>query len=142
MVYLDSSSLLKLLWNESESRAVARAVAAESQVILSSLVKLEVEAQLLAAHLGGDYGAAQWKQYRRRLGELQEMDPFQFRLLPGAVFQTALDQLQRRPQVHCRTLDRLHLAAVAELGLIRLMTHDRAQAAVAQALGMEVLMPV
>jgi predicted nucleic acid-binding protein len=44
-------------------------------------------------------------------------------------------------RVHCRTLDRLHLAAMEELSLRRLMTTDTAQAAGGKALGFEVVSP-
>jgi hypothetical protein len=40
-----------------------------------------------------------------------------------------------------RTLDRLHLAAMEELGLHRLMTHDGPQAKAAAARGYAVLSP-
>jgi hypothetical protein len=40
-----------------------------------------------------------------------------------------------------RTLDRLHLAAMEELGLHRLMTHDVPQAEAARVLGYAVLSP-
>lgn len=42
---------------------------------------------------------------------------------------------------HCLSLDRLHLAAMAELGVKRLMTHDGRQAEAARELGYEVEMP-
>ena len=56
-------------------------------------------------------------------------------------FQTALRQQRtaRRPQ--CRSLDRLHLAAMEELGLRRLMTNNAAQAIGAMGLGFDVVRP-
>ena len=42
---------------------------------------------------------------------------------------------------HIRTVDRLHLAAMQELEVSRLMTHDLALAQAARALGYEVLSP-
>ena len=57
------------------------------------------------------------------------------------LFQTALRQDREARRVHCRTLDRLHLAAMEELGLRRLMTTDTAQAAGGKALGFEVVSP-
>jgi hypothetical protein len=69
------------------------------------------------------------------------MDPFQFRALAGSLFGTALRQDRAARRVHCRTLDRLHLAAVEALGLRRLMTNDVAEVAWARGLGVEVVFP-
>src|SRR5262249_30145806 len=44
-------------------------------------------------------------------------------------------------EAFCRTLDRLHLAAMQQLCIGRLLTNDHAQAAVARELGLEVVMP-
>ncbi|MGH7264480.1 MAG: PIN domain-containing protein [Candidatus Rokuibacteriota bacterium] len=141
MLYLDSSSLLKLLWRERESEAVGSHVASEDAVIVSSLAELETEVQLAAAWLAGRYGTARWRRFRQKLAEFRATDPFRFRPLPGSVFETARDQLARSGRVHCRTLDRLHLAGMTELEVARLMTHDAAQAHVARALGFEVIVP-
>ena len=46
MIYIDSSSLLKTIWEEQESEAVREMIAAEDQVIISSLAELETEVQL------------------------------------------------------------------------------------------------
>ena len=43
--------------------------------------------------------------------------------------------------MHCRTLDRLHLAAMEALGLRRLLTNDEIQGRAAKARGFEVLLP-
>jgi predicted nucleic acid-binding protein len=59
----------------------------------------------------------------------------------GSVFSTAMRQDRTARRIHCRTLDRLHLAAMEELGLRRLMTNDAAEAAGAKALGFEVVGP-
>jgi predicted nucleic acid-binding protein len=141
VVYLDSSALLKLLWDEPESDAVRRQVGIEAAVIISSLAELEAEVQLSARRLAGHYGAARWHRFRAQLAEFRATDPFRFRLLPGTVFQAALRQVVDGGPVHCQTLDRLHLAAMTELDLTRLMTHDEAQANAARALGFDVSMP-
>jgi predicted nucleic acid-binding protein len=48
----------------------------------------------------------------------------------------------RHPQAaHCRSLDRLHLAAMEELKLTRLITLDEIQGKAAKALHYEVLYP-
>lgn len=49
MLYIDTSSLLKLLLPEPDSPAVQAAVSVEGQVVLSTLVELEAEVQLHAA---------------------------------------------------------------------------------------------
>ena len=141
MVYLDTSCLLKLLLLEPESAAVRQAVSAETGVVISSLTQLEAEVQLAAGHRGGRYRASQWRAYRSGLARLLDLDPFRLRSLPGTVFATALRQQQLSVKVHCRSLDRLHLAAIEELGLERLMTHDDAQAAAARACGFSVAQP-
>jgi uncharacterized protein with PIN domain len=46
MIYLDSSSLLKLFHDEPESAGVRHAVAAESDVIVSALARLESRIQI------------------------------------------------------------------------------------------------
>ena len=141
MIYLDTSCLLKLLLEEPESDAVRLAVARETEVIVSALTELEAAIQLRAGWLAGEYGEARYRAYVGRLNAFRETDPFRFRLLPGSVFSTALRQDRRARRIHGRTLDRLHLAAMEELGLRRLMTNDVAEAAGATALGFEVVRP-
>ncbi|MDB6037057.1 MAG: Ribonuclease VapC [Verrucomicrobiales bacterium] len=141
MIYIDSSSLLKILWEEPESDAVRQAVAQEKGVVVSILTELETEVQLRARRLAGATTKTHYQQYRNALRSFRETDPFEFHDLPGAVFRRAIDQHLSEKVLHCRTLDRLHLAAMAELGLRRLMTNDRKQAAAARALGLEVICP-
>ena len=141
MIYLDTSCLLKLMLEEPESEAVRTAVARESEVIVSALTELETGVQLRAGWLAGEYRARRYRAYVGRLNVFRATDPFRFRPLAGSLFQTALRQDREARKVHCRTLDRLHLAATAELGLQRLMTTDTAQAAGRKALGFEVVSP-
>jgi predicted nucleic acid-binding protein len=141
MIYLDSSCLLKLLREEPESSHVREAVDEERQVIVSSLAELEVEVQLQAAVLAGETRTSQWRHYQARLIAMRNFDPFHFRFLPASVFSTALRQQRHSRSVFCRALDRLHLAAMEELKLTRLMTLDQTQAKVAAALGFEVVLP-
>lgn len=133
--------MLKLLLPEPESPAVQAAVAAEDRVVLSTLVELETEVQLRAAWLGGRFTRSRYRALTERLRLLSQQDPFMVRPLPGTIFQTALRQHRERPGPHVRTLDRLHLAAMEELGLHRLMTHDVPQAEAARVLGYAVLSP-
>ena len=141
MIYLDTSCLLKLLREEPESAAVRYAVEAESEVVVSSLAELEAEVQLKAAVMGGEIRTSQWRQFQVRLVAMRNFDPFHFRHLPASVFSTALRQHRHPQAVHCRSLDRLHLAAMEELKLRRLMTLDEIQAKVAGALDFEVILP-
>jgi predicted nucleic acid-binding protein len=140
VIYIDSSSLLKTLWEEPESEAVRLAIAAEPRVVVSTLTQLETEVQLRARFLGGATPPARYRAYRARLAAFSRMFPFEFRELAGAVFQLAIRQ-HVSGRWHCRTLDRLHLAAISELGLRRLLTNDGKQAAAARALGYEVVFP-
>jgi predicted nucleic acid-binding protein len=137
MIYLDTSCLLKLLRNEAESAAVRSAVEAENEVVVSSLTELETEVQLKAAAAGGEIRTSQWRQYQVRLAAMRNFDPFHFRILPAAVFQTALRQHRKPEAAICRSLDRLHLAAMEELR----QTRDNRQAAAAEVLGFKVVRP-
>ena len=141
MIYLDSSCLLKLLLTEPESAAVRLAVAREGDVVVSALTELETTVQLRAGRLGAAFGERRYRAYLDQLKAFREVDPFRFLPLPGTVFQTALRQQRGARQPHYRSLDRLHLAAMEELGLRRLMTNDAAQATGARGLGFEVLRP-
>ena len=141
MIYLDTSCLLKLMLEERESEAVRMAVVRESEVIVSALTELETAVQLRAGWLAGEYREQRYRAYVGRLNVFRETDPFRFRPLAGSLFQTALRQDSEARRVHCRTLDRLHLAAMEELGLRRLMTTDTAQAAGGKALGFAVVSP-
>lgn len=141
MIYLDTSCLLKLLREEPESAAVRSAVDAEREVVVSSLTELETEVQLKAAAMGGDIRVTQWRQYQVRLTALRNLDPFHFRYLPAAVFSTALRQHRHPRSAYCRSLDRLHLAAMEELKLTQLLTLDQIQGKAAEALDYEVLYP-
>lgn len=140
MVYIDSSSLLKTLWEEPESQAVREIVAGEAHVVVSALTELETEVQLRARWLGGATTKPRYAAYRARLSSFRSTAPFEFRDLPGTVFRQAILQ-HLSGKAHCRSLDRLHLSAMNELGVRRLLTNDAKQAAAARALGYEVVQP-
>jgi predicted nucleic acid-binding protein len=142
MIYLDTSSLLKLFHEEPESAGVRQAVAAESEIMVSALTRLESRLQLKAGWLGGEYGKARYLAYVKELDQLAETDPFRFVDLAGGVFATAIRQDWVAVSLHVRTLDRLHLAAMEELDVRRLMTNDATQAVAAKALGWEVVVPL
>lgn len=141
MIYIDSSSMLKTLWEELESETVREMIAAEDQVIVSSLAELETEVQLRAKWLGGAFTKTRYHAYRASLKSFREIAPFHFREIPGAVFRRAIEQHNASEKLHCRSLDRIHLAAMAELGARRLLTNDTKQAAAARELGYEALLP-
>ncbi len=141
MIYIDSSCLLKLLLEEPESEAVRHMVAQEEAVVVSPLAVLETAVQLRSGWRGGRFRERRYRAYAGRLRAFRETDPFRFVSLPGTVFQTALRQHGATDQSHCRTLDRLHLAAMEELGVRRLVTNDDLQAAAARRIGFDVFMP-
>jgi len=141
MIYLDTSSLLKLLYDEPESGAVRVAVGAEEVALVSVLAELEAHVQLKAAWLGGDYGRSRYLGFRKRLAAFRDLAPFRFVALPATVFPTAMQQDDAAGDCHLRTLDRLHLAAMQELEVTRLMTHDAQQAQAARESQFEVLSP-
>jgi predicted nucleic acid-binding protein len=141
MIYLDSSCLLKLFWPEPESDGVIAAISRESAVVISSLAELETLIQLNAAHLGGDYGLPQLRRLEAQLALLRKRAPYEFRTLPGSVFPAALRQHRNSAGTHCRCVDRLHLAAMEELKISRLMTNDERQAKAAVAAGFAVVQP-
>ncbi len=140
MRYADSSVLLKLLWTEPESAAVRAAVAAEQRLVVSTLAELEVEVQLRARWHAGAVTRPRYRAYRTGLAGFRLIDPFEFVELPGDVFRRGVAQ-HSTSRRHCRTLDRLHLAAMEVLGLTALLTNDHKQAEAARDLGFDVVIP-
>jgi len=141
MIYADTSCLLKTLRPEPLSEMVWNAIHQEAVVVVSVLAELETLVQLKAAWTGGSLTRNQWRQAEARLGLLRNEPPFEFRGLPSAVFQAALRQHRNSGGLHCRSLDRLHLAAMEELKVSRLMTHDEGQAKAALEAGFQVVRP-
>ena len=141
MIYADTSCLLKVLRPEPLSEAVWSAIDEEDSVIVSVLAELETLVQMKAAWAGGALSRNQWRQAEARFGILRNQAPFEFRALSAAVFQTALRQHRNSGDKHCRSLDRLHLAAMEELRVSRLMTHDEGQAKAAIEAGFTVVRP-
>lgn len=109
--------------------------------MVSALAELETLVQLKSEWAGGTLTRSQWRQTETRFGILRNHPPFEFRQLPAAIFQTALRQHRNSGDKHCRSLDRLHLAAMEELKILRLMTHDEGQAKAALEAGFEVIRP-
>ena len=141
MIYLDSSCLLSLLWDELESSDVINAVAREEVVVITALAELETLVQLKAAHLGGEYNLPRCRLLETRLTGFYRQPPYEFRALSASLLKTALRQHRNSGSLHCRAFDRLHLAAMEELKVRRLMTRDQAQATAAVAMGFDVVQP-
>jgi hypothetical protein len=120
---------------------VLQAISLEPEVTVSALAELEVMVQLKADYLAGNLTRPAWRQLEARFSVLRRQPPYEFRALPAALFRTALRQHRNAGDVHCRSIDRLHLAAMEELGLKRLMTHDVRQAKAAAEAGFEVVRP-
>ena len=141
LIYIDSSCLLKLFRLEPETAAVLDAIDSEAAVTVSVLAELEVLVQLKSDYLAGNLTRPRWRQLEAQLSILRNQPPYEFRTLPAAIFQTALRQHRNSGDKHCRSLDRLHLAAMEELKVSRLMTHDEGQAKAAIEGGFEVVRP-
>jgi predicted nucleic acid-binding protein len=141
MIYIDSSCLLMLILVEEGSDAVSAAIAKEDTVIVSGLTELEALIELKGRFMGGEYVLAKWRHLELELQVLRNQEPFVFRPVPNGVWDVAFRQHRNSRDVHCRTLDRLHLAAAEKFGLTRIMTRDGAQAKAAEALGFKVIQP-
>ncbi|MEO5916806.1 MAG: type II toxin-antitoxin system VapC family toxin [Luteolibacter sp.] len=140
MIYIDTSSLLKLAVQDLQTEATRTAISLENSVIVSTLTEMEARVQLRGLLLGGKVSRTHAMRLRDKLMEIIGQIPFQQRDLPASVFSVALAQ-NDSSQIHCRSLDRIHLAAMSEMGIKRLMTHDDRQAKAARELGYAVIMP-
>jgi predicted nucleic acid-binding protein len=141
-IYLDTSCLLKLFFPEPESARVAEMVAVERQVVVSTLTRLEAVVQVHARVEGGTLTRARAGKLLTQLGKVLASAPFEVGTVGREMIATAERQLGvPGSRVACRTLDRLHLSAMEELGLQRLLTNDECQARGALQLGYEVLVP-
>ena len=139
-LYIDTSCLLKLFFPERDSSAVAELVGAEDQVVVSTLAHLELHVQVQGRVAGGTLSARAATTLMalvdRTLGQL----PYEVAETPSNLFVIASRQITPMGRaVHCRTLDRLHLAAMEALSLRRLLTSDEIQARAALARGFEVV---
>ena len=141
-LYIDTSCLLKIIFPEPESARVSTLCAAESRVVVSSLSKLEAAVQINARLAGKSLTKTSAARIRAKLDSILAMAPFEVVVFPPVAVEAAESQvsLDRRP-IHCRTLDRLHLATMEMLGLTRILTNDDIQARAAAALGYDVLFP-
>lgn len=119
---------------------MAEALAAEQRVVVSDLARLEAETQLWARQVGGLLTKAKHRRLTRELEKMLSLEPFSLVAFPEDGFVRAR-RLADVVQVHYRTLDLLHVAAMHALGIRRLFTNDRGQGAVAGALGAAVMLP-
>jgi len=140
-LYLDTSCLLKLFFPEPETAPTLDLLAREERVVVSELARLEAVVQVQARRAGGVIKAAQCGKLLRRIDEVLDSDPFDVAPCPPGIFAVAEEQARAGRSLHCRTLDRLHLAVMAQLSLRRLLTNDRTQAAAARALRYQVILP-
>jgi predicted nucleic acid-binding protein len=141
-LYLDTSCLLKLFFPEPESASVARLLVAEERVVISTLASLELRVQIQGRVAGATLPARAAKALMALIDRTLAQSPYEMAETPSHVFSIAKAQMAAPGRaVHCRTLDRLHLATMEALGLRRLLTNDETQARAALARGFEVLRP-
>ena len=131
-VYIDTSCLMKVLVTEPESDQIEAIIADQDQVIVSSLTELELRNRLLALRRGGVIRERHHRALTKEVERLLKVSPFQVETLAGTVFDLAIKQIERRGAVYCRSLDRLHLAAMQALGLKSILTTDARQVAAAK----------
>jgi predicted nucleic acid-binding protein len=138
-LYLDTSCLLKLVFSEPESPKVASLLAPESRIVVSNLGQLEASVEINGRVESGYLTRSAATRLLRALDALVGLAPYELAALPASILETARTQVVPPGKtLHCRTIDRLHLAAMHELGLGRLLTNDRIQASAAAALGFTV----
>jgi hypothetical protein len=129
-LYLDSSALVKLVQQESESGALRGFILDHKPdtLVTSALARVEV----VRAVWGGGHRAVD--QARRQLARLDQI------VLGGALLDRAAGLA---PQVQLRSLDAIHLAAAQTVGddLRAIVTYDRRMADAAGALGLVVQTP-
>ena len=141
-LYVDTSAFLKLLWAEPETSRVEDILEAEEEAVVSDLARLELTVQVQSRRAGGHLTRSGAERILRQAEDLLELAPFVLRSTGALLVEAARRQVDVRDgRSHCRTLDRLHLAAMGELGIDRLLTNDDAQARAARARGATVLLP-
>ena len=139
-IYLETSCLLKLLLDEPGAERVAALLQGETRIAVSALTRLESLNVLQGMKAGGELTEGRHRRAVAGLAALLKSGPFHSVPLPGDALDEALRQVTKG-SAYCRTLDRLHLGAMAALHFRRLVTNDAQQALAARALGLEVLGP-
>lgn len=124
--YLDTSAAMKLMVDEAESNALARAIDDEAPDLVASLL-IETELRR-AAHRAPELS---------QLGVTDLLGSISLYELPPSLFAEA----GLLPGVGLRSLDALHLAAAIRLGVDKVVTYDRRMAEAAHELGLAVEAP-
>lgn len=140
MIYIDTSSLLKVFLDEEHSGAVNEAIFEHGTVLVSLLTLLEGKIQIRGLRTGGVIRPREELRLNEAIRLTLGRRPFKLLPMPPRLVEAALAQ-NNASEIHCRSLDRLHLAAMEEFGINRLMTHDLRQAGAARELGYEVVSP-
>ncbi len=141
-LYIDTSCLLKLLLAEPESARVDEIVKSEPKVVVSSLTRVEALVRFQARFNARLLTRSGVESVIAGFETLLKLPPFEVQRCPSTLMEDAENQLHPIIQsTYCRTLDRLHLAAMTSFGLKRLLTNDDAQARAAKAIGLHVIMP-
>ena len=127
-LYIDTSCLLKLIFVEPESQRVAEIVAKEKRVIVSSLSMAEASTRFHRLRQERIVPPSVIKQLQARFRQMLAAPPFEHVEFQSDFFVVAVAQSRPARAPYCKTLDRLHLAAAATLGLKRFLTNDNVQA--------------
>jgi uncharacterized protein with PIN domain len=134
--------LLKILFLEPETRRVIELLAAEDHVVVSALARLEALGQIHGRLAAGLLARPAVRTLVSRFDEILECPPYEVVQVSSRIIDQAEEQVRRFSRdAYCPTLDRLHLAAMEEIGLRRLLTNDDTQARAARALGFSVVSP-
>jgi predicted nucleic acid-binding protein len=140
VIYLDTSAFIKLYLEEEGSAQVHRLVTSQFDPLpVWHVLELEFHNALRFKVFLADMSAADagrlldLYQDRKRNGlyHTPSMDPI-------ALHELALHMTLRTPQIGCRSLDILHVAAAHLLAAERFITADSRQAGLAQAEGIAV----
>lgn len=127
VIYLDSSTIVKLVVREPESEALRRHLRGRGPLVSSALARTEVMRAVL------DKGEPARKVGRRVLAGLDLV----------RVDNRVLDLAGRLAPLELRSLDAIHLATAQRLGgdLATLCTYDRRMRDAAEDLGLDVVAP-
>lgn len=124
--YLDTSAALKLLVEEDESEALARAIDGASPDLVGCWL-LDTELRR----------AAQRDTALTQEGVSDFLDGVDLYEVPASLFREA----GLLPGANLRSLDALHLAAAVRIGVEYLVTYDARMSESARALGVSVIAP-
>ena len=124
--YLDTSAAMKLMVEEAESDALARAIDEEGPDLVASLL---IETELRRA--------AQRAPTLTQIGVTDLLSSISIYELSSSLFAEA----GLLPGAGLRSLDALHLVAAIRLGVDRVVTYDRRMAEAATELGLSAVSP-